>query len=123
MMAAVTGELDRLVRDLRKSFSRAQRKAEERLGRVGDEAVEPVAEVLFSESADPYTRGCAFSVLERIGTAPVIPHMLRAVREDGSHAYTAARFLARRKDPAVLASLRSRCHRSASVIAPSPYSR
>ena len=101
----MAGETGKLLRDLRKPFTRAQERAVEGLARLGDEAVEPVAALLFSESTDYPTKNGAFRVLERIGTPRVIPHMLRLLRDAGSHDYAAARFLAHRRDPALLASL------------------
>ena len=101
----MAGEIDKLLRDIQKPFSRAQRRAEDALVRVGDEAIEPIAALLFSESADISTQHAAFQVLERMGTPHVIPHMLRLVRESRYNDYSAARFLARRRDPALLASL------------------
>jgi HEAT repeat protein len=101
----MAGDLDKLLRDLRKPFSRRQQRAVEALVRMGDEAVEPMASLLFSESADYPTQNAAFRVMERIGTPAVIPHMLRMAREAASEYYAAARFLARRRDPALLASL------------------
>jgi len=101
----MAGDLDKLLRDLRKPFSRRQQRAVEALVGMGDEAVEPMAALLFSESADSPTKDAAFRVMERIGTPAVIPHMLRMAREAASEYYAAARFLARRRDPALLASL------------------
>jgi HEAT repeat protein len=101
----MASEIDRLLKDLQKPFSWAQRRAEEGLVRMGQAAIEPVAALLFSESADVSTQDAAFSVLERIGTPHVIPHMLRLVRESGYNDYSAARFLARQRDPVLLASL------------------
>jgi HEAT repeat protein len=101
----MAGDLDKLLRDIRKPFSRRQERAVEALVRMGDEAVEPMAALLFAESADYPTQNAAFRVLERIGTPAVIPHMLRMAREAASEYYAAARFLARRRDPALLASL------------------
>jgi HEAT repeat protein len=101
----MVAERERLLHDLQKSFSRAQRRAEEGLVRLGDEAVDGVAAVLFSASADVYTRSFACRVLERIGTPRVVPHLLRVVQEARDSSYAAARFLARRRDPAIVASL------------------
>ncbi len=86
-------DLEGLLQDLCRPFSRAQRRAEERLVRMGEAVVEPVAALLFSGSSDAFTRGVALRVLERVGTPPVIPHMLRAVREarDGAFSLTPGR--------------------------------
>jgi HEAT repeat protein len=101
----MAGEIDELLKNLQRPFSRAQRRAEEGLVRVGEAAIEPVATLLFSESADISTQSAAFDVLERIGGPRVIPHMLRLVKGSRYNDYSAARYLARQRDPALLASL------------------
>ena len=98
-------QIDKLIKDFRKPFTRAARKAEQALVRLGDHAVEPVAELLFSESLDTFTQSAALNVLEQIGTPRVIPHMLRLVKESRYGDHAATRFLARRRDPALLAAL------------------
>lgn len=94
-----------LIRDLQKPFSRAGARAEAALIRLGDATVEPVAALLFAEPGDSSTQDAAVRVLGGIGTPSVTPHLLRAVTESKHAYYAAARFLAGRRDPVLLAAL------------------
>lgn len=97
--------LRQLLRDLRRPFTRRQRRAEARLLALGEAAIEPVAAVLFTPEANVSTQGTAVRVLIGIGTPATIPHLLRAVAEGGYADFAAARHLASTRDPTLWKAL------------------